>query len=190
MWFRTLFAFQPCPPCLKTLALGTLLGHLSGGPREVNERTSPKHTSQGAHGHLGGPKADFGVPRSPIWRQNTSKHSLGRHALSLGVPRWSPDGPQRTLGFRIGLKQYPKLAVFHTYCGHSLLCSAPIRPHVCSQLGLLFSWASSGFALPGLQTWLNPDRNYGFLCSIFSWVYRGGCDGESHHVILTLNILS
>ena len=181
--------FQPCPPCLKTFALGTLLGHLSGGPREVNERTSPKHTSQGAHGHPGDPKADFGVPRGVPFGGKILQNTI-LEDMPLGVPRWSPDGPQRTLCFRIGLKQDPKLAVFFAYCGHSLLCSASTRPHVCSQLGLLSSWASSGFELPGLQTWLHPYRNYGFLCGMLSWVYRGGCDGESHHIFLTLNILS
>ena len=64
MWFRTLFAtFQPCPLCLKTLVLGTVLGHLSGVPSEVNKRTPPKHTPEGAYGHLGGPKRDFGASR-------------------------------------------------------------------------------------------------------------------------------
>ena len=125
MWFRTLFAtFQPYPPCLKTLALGTLLGHLGGGPREVNERTSPKHTSQGAHGHLGGPRDDFGVPRGvPIWRQYPSKLGLGRHALSLGVPRWSRDGHQRPQGPRTDLKQCLKSALFYAYCSHSAFCA-------------------------------------------------------------------
>ena len=98
MWFRALFiTFQPCPPCLKTLALGILLGHLSGGPREVNEQTSPQHTSQGAHGHLGGPKADFGVPRKVPFGgkilQNTVLEDMPCPLECQGGPQMPPRGP-------------------------------------------------------------------------------------------------
>ena len=101
MWFRTLFATsQPCPSCLKTLTLGTLLGHLSGGPREVNERTSPKHTSQGAHGHLGGPKADFGVPRGVPFGskilQNTVLEDMPCPLECQGGPEMGPKVPELT----------------------------------------------------------------------------------------------
>ena len=75
----------------KTLALGTILGHLSGGPREVTERASPKHTSQGAHGHLGGPKADFVVPRGVPFGGKTLQNTV---LEDLPCPLECQDGPQ------------------------------------------------------------------------------------------------
>ena len=97
--FRTLFAtFQPCPPCLKTLALGTVLGHLSGVPREVNKRIPLKHTSQGAHGHLGGPKGDFRVPRGVPFGgkilQNRVLEDMPCPLECQGGPEMAPRGPK------------------------------------------------------------------------------------------------
>ena len=99
MWFRTLFAtFQPCPPCLKTLALGTVLGHLSGVPREVNKRIPLKHTSQGAHGHLGGPKGDFRVPEGSHLAAKSFKTVSSKTCpvpwSAKAVPRWPPEAPR------------------------------------------------------------------------------------------------
>ena len=62
-WFRTLFAtFQPCPPCLKALVLGTVFGHPSGVPRGVNKSTPPKHASRSSPGHLRAPRVIFRFP--------------------------------------------------------------------------------------------------------------------------------
>ena len=44
---------------LKNIYFGIVLGYPSGVPREVNKRIPLKRTSQGAHGHLGGPKGNF-----------------------------------------------------------------------------------------------------------------------------------
>ena len=99
MWFRTLFAtFQPCPLCLKTLVLGTVLGHLSGVPSEVNKRTPPKHTPEGAYGHLGDPKSDFGAPRGvPFGGKILQNGILEDMPCSLecqGGPEMAPRGPK------------------------------------------------------------------------------------------------
>ena len=99
MWFRTLFAtFQPCPPCLKTLALGIVLGHLSGVPREVNERSPPKHTSQGALGHLGAPKVILGFPEGFHLAAKSFKTESWKTYLvpwsAQVVPRWPPEDPR------------------------------------------------------------------------------------------------
>ena len=99
MWFRTLFAtIEPCPLCLKTLVLGTLLGHLSGVPSEVNKRTLPKHTPEGAHGHLGGPKSDFGAPRGVPFGgkilQNGILEDMPRSLECQGGPEMAPRGPK------------------------------------------------------------------------------------------------
>ena len=106
MWFHAVFAtFQPCPLCLKTLVLGTVLGHLSGVPSEVNKRTPPKHTPEGAYGHLGGPKSDFGAPRGvPFGGKILQNGILEDNALFLGVPPRTRDGPPRTQGPKIDLK--------------------------------------------------------------------------------------
>ena len=55
-------ALRTCPLCLKTFVVGTVFGHLSGVPREVNKRTPPKHTSQGSHSHLRAPRVIFRFP--------------------------------------------------------------------------------------------------------------------------------
>ena len=99
MTFRTLFAtFQPCPLCLKTLVLGTVLGHLSGVPSEVNKRTPPKHTPEGAYGHLGDPKSDFGAPRGvPFGGKILQNGILEDMPCSLecqGGPEMAPRGPK------------------------------------------------------------------------------------------------
>ena len=92
MWFRTLFAtFQPCPPCLKTLALGVVLGHLSGVPRGVNARSLPKHTSQGPLGHFLGPRNDYGVPRGVPFG---SKIPQDRVLEDIPCPLECPGGPE------------------------------------------------------------------------------------------------
>ena len=99
MWFRTLFAtFQPCPLCLNTLVLGTVLGHPSGVPSEVNKRTPPKHTPEGAYGHLGGPKSDFGAPRGDPFRgkilQNGILEDMSSSLECQGGSEMVPRGPK------------------------------------------------------------------------------------------------
>ena len=61
-------ALRTCPLCLKTFVVGTVFGHLSGVPREVNKRTPPKHQPESSHRHLGGPKMILGSQRGPcLW---------------------------------------------------------------------------------------------------------------------------
>ena len=99
MWFRTLFAtFQPCPPCLKTLTLGTLLGHLSGVPgRSTNEPLQNTHLK--AHMViLRAPKLILGFPegshlpaksfKTPFWKTCPVPWS------AKVVPRWPPEDPR------------------------------------------------------------------------------------------------
>ena len=81
----------------KNTYFGDSFGSPEWGPREVNERTSPKHTSQGAHGHLGGPKADFGVPRGVPFGgkilQSTVLEDMPCPLECQGGPQMAPRGP-------------------------------------------------------------------------------------------------
>ena len=74
------------------------MGHLSGVPSEVNKRTPPKHTPEGAYGHLGGPKSDFGAPRGvPFGGKILQNGILEDMPCSLecqGGPEMAPRGPK------------------------------------------------------------------------------------------------
>ena len=59
-------------------------GSLEWGSQGGRQKNFPFHTVEGSH--------DFGVQRDTIFRQNPSKRNLGRHTLSLGVPRRTQDG--------------------------------------------------------------------------------------------------
>ena len=82
----------------KNSCFGDYFGSPEWVPREVNERSPPKHTSQGALGHLGGPKVILGFPEGFHLAAKSFKTESWKTCpvpwSAKVVPRWPPRGPK------------------------------------------------------------------------------------------------
>ena len=97
--FGTLFAtFQPCPLYLKTLILGTVLGHLNGVPSEVNKRRPPNTHLKAHMVILGAQKMILGLPEGSHLEAKSFKMESWKTCpvpwSAKVAPRWPPEDPR------------------------------------------------------------------------------------------------
>ena len=82
----------------KNTYFGDCFGSLEWGPQRGQQKNASKHTLEGAYGHLGVPKHDFGAPRGvPFGGKILQNGILEDVPCSLecqGGPEMAPRGPK------------------------------------------------------------------------------------------------